>query len=361
MFKINHISLFQYRNYIDTGFEFTERIISFCGSNGIGKTNLLDAIYTLCFSRSYFNKSDNLSVSEGKLGFSLKASFEKNNEIFPVSLILRENNKKELWVDNSPVSPFSLHIGKLPIVFIAPDDVELITGTSEQRRSFMDAILSQMDPEYLRNLIRYNKVLQERNKYLKQCSIQQQVDHTLLDSFDEQLIVLGIQIIDKRVAFFETTIPSIQELYAFISGEKEKPILRFIPSAVSETYKNQMVNARQKDLITQRTSVGIHKDELDISMNNVQFKQIASQGQKKSLLFALKLAEFITLKSHFDFDPILLLDDIFEKLDQHRLSKLLEWVCIKNQGQVFLTDSHQDRIEQSLDDISVPFQLIMLA
>ena len=360
MFKINHISLFQYRNYIDTGFDFNERIISFCGSNGIGKTNLLDAIYTLCFSRSYFSKSDTLSVSDGKVGFALKASFEKNNELLPVSLILRENNRKELLVDNSPVSPFSLHIGNFPIVFIAPDDVELITGTSEQRRSFMDALLSQMDPEYLRNLIRYNKTLQERNKYLKQASLQQQVDHTLLDTFDEQLIVFGIQLIEKRVAFFESTIPDIQDLYAFISGDKEKPILIFSPSVLAENYETQMANARQKDLITQRTSVGIHRDELEISLNGLPFKQIASQGQKKSLLFALKLAEFITLKSHFSFEPILLLDDIFEKLDQQRLSKLLEWVCIKNQGQVFLTDTHKDRIEQSLRDISVPFQLIML-
>lgn len=360
MFKINHISLFQYRNYIDTTFDFNERIISFCGSNGIGKTNLLDAIYTLCFSRSYFNKTDNHSVSDGKIGFALKASFEKNDEVLPVSLILRENNKKELSVDNSPVSPFSLHLGKLPIVFIAPDDVELITGTSEKRRGFMDALLSQMDPEYLRNLIRYNKILLERNKYLKQASLQQQVDHTLLDAFDQQMISIGIQIVEKRIVFFEKTIPLIQDLYAFISDEKEKPILQFIPSVVPEMYKNLMANARQKDLITQRTSVGIHRDELEISLNVFPFKQIASQGQKKSLLFALKLSEFMTLKSHFGFEPILLLDDIFEKLDQHRLSNLLQWVCVKNQGQVFLTDTHQDRIEESLIDISVPFQLIML-
>ena len=360
MFKINHISLFQYRNYIDTTFDFNERIISFCGSNGIGKTNLLDAIYTLCFSRSYFNKTDNHSVSDGKIGFALKASFEKNDEVLPVSLILRENNKKELSVDNSPVSPFSLHLGKLPIVFIAPDDVELITGTSEKRRGFMDALLSQMDPEYLRNLIRYNKILLERNKYLKQASLQQQVDHTLLDAFDQQMISIGIQIVEKRIVFFEKTIPLIQDLYAFISDEKEKPILQFIPSVVPEMYKNLMANARQKDLITQRTSVGIHRDELEISLNVFPFKQIASQGQKKSLLFALKLSEFMTLKSHFGFEPILLLDDIFEKLDQHRLSNLLQCVCVKNQGQVFLTDTHQDRIEESLIDISVPFQLIML-
>lgn len=326
----------------------------------MGKTNLLDAVYSLCFTKSYFGKADILSVSRGFAGFNLTGNFKKDDRTVPVSLTLRETGKKELWADNEQVSPFSMHIGKFPVVFIAPDDIELITGASEERRKLIDTILSQMDADYLKTLIRYTKTLQERNRYLKQSSNGGQIDETLLDTFDDQLIQAGSFILGKRLLFLKDFIPVVLSLYAFISEEKETPGIRFIPSADIETYKEKMQKARQKDIILQRTSIGIHKDELELSLNESAFKQIASQGQKKSLLFALKLAEFMTLKTHFGFEPILLLDDIFEKLDQNRLNKLLEWVCIKNQGQVILTDAHEERVQKSLQDISVSFQLITL-
>ena len=360
MFRINDIKLVQFRNYPAADFTFSDRIISICGLNGKGKTNLLDAVYSLCFTKSYFGKADILSVSHGFAGFNLNGNFNKEDRTVPVSLTLRETGKKELWVDNEQISPFSLHIGKFPVVFIAPDDIELITGASEERRKLIDTILAQMDPDYLKTLIRYTKTLQERNRYLKQASNGGQIDETLLDAFDDQLIQSGSTILGKRSIFLKEFIPLALNLYAFISDEKESPEIQFIASAEIETYKEKMQRARQKDIILQRTSIGIHKDELDFRLNDSAFKQIASQGQKKSLLFALKLAEFMTLKMHFGFEPILLLDDIFEKLDQNRLNKLLEWVCIKNQGQVILTDTHEERVQKSLQDISVSFQIITL-
>lgn len=360
LFRINDIKLLQFRNYPAADFNFSDRIISICGLNGKGKTNLLDAVYSLCFTKSYFSKVDIFSVSHGYVGFNLTGNFNIHDKIIPVSLTLRETGKKELWVDKEPINPFSMHIGKFPIVFIAPDDIELIAGASEQRRKLIDTILSQMDAEYLKILIRYTKTLQERNRYLKQASSVGRIDEMLLDTFDEQLIQTGSIIIEKRIEFLNEFIPLVLSLYAFISEEKENPNIRFIPSAEIETYKEKMQRARQKDIILQRTSVGIHKDELEFSLHDSALKQIASQGQKKSLLFALKLAEFMTLKTHFGYEPILLLDDIFEKLDQNRINKLLEWVCIKNQGQVILSDTHQDRVFKSFQDISVTFQLIML-
>jgi len=360
LFRINHIKLIQFRNYPWIEFTFSERIIAFCGLNGVGKTNLLDAVFSLCFTRSYFSKPDILSVSHGMVGFNLTGKFIKKDENFPVSIILRENNKKELLVDEVLVSPFSQHIGKLPIVFIAPDDVELITGSSELRRKMLDTILSQIDSSYLKNLIRYTKTLQDRNRYLKQAALSGSLDLTLLETFDEQMVQLGKQLLRVRMVFLESFIPLTESLYAYISDEKEKPMLSFQPSANLESYAEQMLQSRQKDILLQRTSIGVHKDEIEISLNNISFKQIASQGQKKSLLFALKLAEFMTLKNHFGFEPILLLDDIFEKLDQSRLVKLLEWVCVKNEGQVILTDTHADRVQKSMQEISVPFQLITL-
>ena len=359
MFKIDHINLTQFRNAHSAAFSFENRITAICGLNGTGKTNLLDAVYYLCFTKSYFNKTDSSSVEKGSSGFGLHGSFSVSAANFAVSLILRENGKKELSVDQEPITPFSSHIGKFPVVFIAPDDVILITGGSEERRKFIDTLLSQLDHDYLLQLIRYNKFLQDRNRYLKNVA-GSFADPILLDSFDEQLIQSGIFLLKKRTAFLEGFIQSVVDSFGFISADKEKPVLIFMPSTAANDYASAMQNARQKDILLQRTSVGIHRDDIDIVLNEMPFKQAASQGQKKSLLFAMKLAAFNALKLHFGFEPILLLDDIFEKLDQERLKRLLDWVCIRNNGQVILTDTHQERVNDALKDISLPFQLINL-
>jgi len=359
LFKINHIKLTQFRNAHSAAFSFENRITAICGLNGTGKTNLLDAVYYLCFTKSYFNKTDSSAVEKGSNGFSLLGSFTVSAENITISLILRENGKKELMVDQEPISPFSSHIGKFPVVFIAPDDVILITGGSEERRKFIDTLICQLDHDYLLQLIRYNKFLQDRNKYLKNVA-RSYVDTILLDSFDEQLVQSGIFLLKKRVAFLEGFFSSVVDSFGFISAEKEKPELMYMPSTSVEDYASAMQRARQKDILLQRTSVGVHRDDIDIVMNEMPFKQAASQGQKKSMLFALKLASFNALKLHFGYEPILLLDDIFEKLDQERLSRLLDWVCIRNNGQVILTDTHHERLNDTLTDISLPFQLINL-
>ena len=359
MFKINHINLTQFRNAHSAAFSFENRITAICGLNGTGKTNLLDAVYYLCFTKSYFNKTDSSAVEKGSNGFGLHGSFSLSSNIIPVSIILRESGKKELLVDQEPITPFSSHIGKFPVVFIAPDDVILITGASEERRKFIDTLLCQLDQDYLLQLIRYNKFLQDRNKYLKNVA-GSFVDNILLDSFDEQLVQSGIFLLKKRTAFLEGFIQSVVDSFAFISTEKENPLLLYMPSTSVAEYQSAMQKARQKDILLQRTSVGVHRDDIDIVMNEMPFKQAASQGQKKSMLFALKLASFNALKLHFGYEPILLLDDIFEKLDQERLSRLLDWVCIQNNGQVILTDTHHERVNDALSDISLPFQLINL-
>ena len=359
MFKINHIKLTQFRNAHSAAFSFENRITAICGLNGTGKTNLLDAVYYLCFTKSYFNKTDSSAVEKGSNGFSLLGSFTVTAENISISLILRENGKKELMVDQEPITPFSSHIGKFPVVFIAPDDVILITGGSEERRKFIDTLICQLDHDYLLQLIRYNKFLQDRNKYLKNVA-GSYVDTILLDSFDEQLVQSGIYLLKKRVAFLEGFISAVVDSFGFISAEKEKPELMYMPSTSVDDYASAMQRARQKDILLQRTSVGVHRDDIDIVMNEMPFKQAASQGQKKSMLFALKLASFNALKFHFGYEPILLLDDIFEKLDQERLNRLLDWVCIRNNGQVILTDTHHERLNDTLTDISLPFQLIKL-
>ena len=248
----------------------------------------------------------------------------------------------------------------MPIVFITPDDTEIITGSSELRRKMIDTILSQISRDYLKNLINYNKVFNERNSYLKRLSMGEIIDDTLMNTLDEQLAHFGIFIIEQRFEFFTKFIPIALDNYAIISNELEKPTLKYVLSTEKQTYLENLKNNRQRDILLQRTSVGIHKDEMEISLNKMSFKLSASQGQRKSMLFALKLAEFTMLKSYFGFEPILLLDDIFEKLDQKRLSQLLNWVCVNNKGQVILTDTHPERVQKLLDEINVPYQSIIL-
>ncbi len=357
LFRINHINLIQFRNYLSASFQLDSQVTAICGLNGAGKTNLLDSVYYLCFTRSYLGQSDSASVRQGLSGFNITGEFQKKGSRQKVSVILRETGKKELWVDKEQVSPFSAHIGQLPVVFVAPDDTELITGGSEERRKMIDTIISQTDAVYLNHLIRYGKCLQDRNKYLKSCQ-DGQPDHLLLDSFDEQLIQSGTAILLKRTAFLEAFIPLVCTLFEHISAGAEHPLLSYMPSTSATGYRVDMADRRQKDILLQRTTVGIHRDDLEISLNGMPFRQIASQGQKKSLLFALKLAEFTMLKTHFEFEPILLLDDIFEKLDQNRLNKLLDWVCVQNKGQVIMTDTHPDRITHAMEAIAVPFKLL---
>jgi DNA replication and repair protein RecF len=359
LFGIHHIELIQFRNYSSLALDFKERIVACCGNNGTGKTNLLDAIYYMGFTKSYFNKPDAVSSEHPQSGFRINGRFSFNENPMDVSILLRENGKKELLVDQSPVQKFSDHFGKVPMVFIAPDDTKLITGSSEERRSFIDTLIAQYDHDYLMHLIKYNKALLERNKFLKQIQFQY-FDQQLLDTYDELLQQHGVPILQKRLDFCQSFFPKILQIFAFLSDEKETPSISYQSSTTISSYLDDIKRVAQKDIALQRTTIGIHRDDIEMEMNGLPFKQTASQGQKKSMLFACKLASFEVLHDQKGFEPILLLDDIFEKLDQHRLKRLMEWVCIHHKGQVFMTDTHVDRMKQLLNDISLPFQTINL-
>lgn len=359
MFRIKTISALQFRNYASDTFHFDEKVTAICGKNGAGKTNLLDAVHFLCLTKSYFGKSDLQSVQHGAQGFRINGLFERKEEEIAVELILRESAKKELRVDSELVSVFSQHIGKLPLVFIAPDDISLIAGGSEERRKLIDSLLSQLDADYLHSLIRYNRSLLERNKYLKSTE-PYQLDHALLDAFDQQLVQWGTLIDERRSAFFQQFIPKVAQLYGDFSSQMERPSITHVRGIPGADFSALLQSARQKDIFSQRTTIGIHRDDLLFEMDQLPFKLVASQGQKKSLLFALKLACFQLLTAHNQFEPILLLDDVFEKLDADRLNQLLKYVTKENNGQVLLTDTHADRMRHALDNISVPYQSITI-
>jgi DNA replication and repair protein RecF len=354
---LDSLELTQFKNYSRLAFEFRERIIGFCGPNGAGKTNLLDAIYYLCLTKSYFGKSDSGNVQFGKQGFRIEGRFTRQNQLFSAICILRETGKKEIQLNQETYSRFSLHVGKFPVVVVAPDDVSLVAGGSEERRKLLDTIISQLDPEYLQHLIHYTKVLQQRNSLLKKFSESGRMDPALLSVLDQQLIKPGEFIFEQRRRFLETYLPEVIARYSMIAGAVEGLNLQYQSQLLSSSFEELLARNRDKDMYSQRTQGGVHRDELEIRLGDQPLRQVASQGQRKSLLFALKLAEFNVLRNHKGFEPILLLDDVFEKLDENRMHNLLSWACVENQGQVFLTDTHCNRLSLALDKLNTGFQI----
>lgn len=385
MFFFSKISITQFKNYQFSSFDFTERVIGICGLNGKGKTNLLDAVYYCCFTKSYFTKVDGLNVQFDSDGFRIEV---KAPSISPLHSTLREGGrngegksedgekaqkkadeivcifrgagKKEILLNGVAYTKLSEHIGKFPAVMIAPDDIGLITDGSEERRRFMDTVLSQMDAEYLQQLVIYNKVLLQRNSLLKRFAEQGKTDWQLLEVLDEQLIAPGNFIFAKRKAFSELLIPLVQKFYTQIADNGEEVTLQYDSLLHDSSFHDLLNNYRQKDFIMQRSNAGIHKDDIVFQLNGQVFKTTASQGQRKSLLFALKLAEFELLKENKGFAPLLLLDDVFEKLDDKRMQQLLHWVCNENKGQVFITDTHKERLEDAFKNLNAAYQIIEL-
>jgi DNA replication and repair protein RecF len=372
MFFLHKISLTRFKNYFFSSYDFTERIIGICGLNGKGKTNLLDAAYYCCFTKSYFTKIDSLNMQFGSEGFRIEAHIlspasagqgtnqyenEKEDEIV---CIFRGAGKKEISLNGIQYSKLSEHMGKYPAVMIAPDDISLITDGSEERRRFMDTVLSQMDATYLQQLIIYNKVLLQRNSLLKSFAEQGKTDWQLLEVLDEQLIIPGDFIFTKRKAFTESLIPLVQKFYHLIADNDEQITLQYDSRLHDSSFYDLLNNYRQKDFAAQRSNAGIHKDDIVFQLNGQVFKTTASQGQRKSLLFALKLAEFELLKENKGFTPLLLLDDVFEKLDDNRMQQLLQWVCCENDGQVLITDTHKERLQEAFEKLNTAYQIIEL-
>lgn len=360
MLSLKNISLTQYKNYLQESFSFDKPIIGIYGNNGIGKTNLLDAIYYLCFTRSYFFKSDLQNVYQGKSGFRIEGNFETDEGNQHVVCILRETGKKEVSLNNEIYQRLSGHIGRFPCVIITPDDARIITEGSDERRRYTDALLCQIDPQYLQHLIEYNRLIQQRNQLLRSLAERISSDRSLLDVYDAQLLRPGTYIFVKRQHFFREILPSIQAIYQYIAGFDDGLQLSYQSDLLLTPYAELLHHAREKDLMLQRTHAGIHRDDIDIRLCNQQFKNIASQGQRKSLLFAMKLAEYEMLKTTKGFAPIILLDDVFEKLDAQRMHQLLERVCSPGNGQLFITDTHEERIREHLEQLNADYKLIGL-
>lgn len=334
-------------------------MVGICGRNGRGKTNLLDAIHYLCFTKSYFTRTDAVNVQHGGEGFRVEGRFQLDGKEEKAVCILRETGRKEFQLNEEVYAKFSKHIGRYPCVVIAPDDVELIIGGSEDRRRFVDTILSQLYPDYLTALIHYTKILQQRNSFLRAYNEGTTRDLSVLDVLDKQMVKEGSTVFEHRSRFLQSFLPVAAEKYAGISGG-EAIGLRYDSELYTIELAELLAQNRQKDLVVQRTSGGVHRDDLVFNLGEQSFKSIASQGQRKSLLFALKLAEMETLKAAKGFPPLLLLDDVFEKLDEERITNLLAQVCADEAMQVFITDTSCARLQQTFERIGYDIQLVQL-
>ncbi len=357
---LKQLSLINFKNYEDFEAQFSEKINCFVGNNGMGKTNLLDAIYYLSFCKSYFNTIDSQNIKHGEAFFVLQGLFEKFNEDVEVYCGLKRNQKKIFKKNKKEYERLSEHIGAFPIVMISPSDSELIYESSDVRRRFLDGIISQYDKIYLDKLINFNHVLKQRNALLKHFYESRTFDTEALEIWDEQLIIFGETVLEIRLQFLNQFIPLFNYYYQFISESKEIVALDYQNSLGENDFKTALANALPRDRAVGYTTVGPHKDDLEFTIANFSLKKFASQGQQKSYLLALKLAQFEFIKEQKKTKPLLLLDDIYDKLDEQRFTKLLDLVSSNSFGQVFITDTHPERIQILLNKKQIEAKLFLV-
>ena len=341
---LKQLSLINFKNYTEASVLFHSKLNCFTGANGMGKTNLLDAIYYLSFCKSCFNTVDSQSISFEQDFFMIQGLFDNGTETDEIYCGVKRGQKKVLKRNKKEYEKLSDHIGLFPLVMISPADTTLITGGSEQRRRFIDGIISQLDKLYLENLVQYNHILQQRNALLKQFYITRSFDAISLEVWDDQLVRHGSYIHNARENFLKEFISVFENYYKLISENNERVKLQYV-STINQDYKAALQTVIKKDCALEHTSVGVHRDDLDFLLNENQIKKFASQGQQKTYLLALKLAQYEFIKNKKSVKPLLLLDDIYDKLDVHRFKKLIEIVASPEFGQVFITDTHTKRIQ----------------
>jgi len=338
---LQKLSLVNFKNYEQTNLEFSSGLNCFVGNNGVGKTNILDAIYYLCLCKSNFNSVDSQNIKINNEFAVIQGEFVLNEKKEEIYCGIRKNKRKVFKRNKKEYIKFSDHIGLFPVVMISPADSNLILDGSEERRKFINGVIVQYDKNYLQDIIRYNKLIEQRNKLLKNIASSNDQQEDTLEIYDEQIIPAGESIFEKRLNFTKKLIPVFQKYYEFISSGKEKVDLFYQSQLTEGNFRDQLLKSKKKDKILQFTSVGIHKDDLILNLQGLNIKKIGSQGQQKTYLVALKLAKFDFIKEITGISPILLLDDNF--------------------GQIFVTHTNEKRMKAVLKDIQVNYRLFFIS
>jgi DNA replication and repair protein RecF len=342
---IRNLIVVNYKNLIQADLQFSSKLNCFIGNNGVGKTNLLDCLYYLSFCKSYFNLPDSQNVRHQEDFFVIQGKYDSADEPEDIYCGFKAGHKKIFRRNKKEYERLSDHIGLIPLVMISPADGALIQGGSEERRRFMDSVISQYDRQYLEWLLKYNRALLQRNNLLKYFALNRQFDADSLDVWNEQLIHTGEKIYQKRAGFLEAILPVFQNYYDFICQGNEKVQLEYQSQLHEGNFRKSLENSVARDSVLQYTSVGIHKDDLDLKIGDRPIRKLGSQGQNKTYLISLKFAQFDFISSVNKVKPILLLDDIFDKLDSSRVGQIVKLVSDSNFGQIFITDTNREHLD----------------
>lgn len=352
---LDRISILNYRNLPDVSISLSPKINCFIGSNGMGKTNLLDAIYYLSFCKSAVSPSDNANIMHDEPFFMIQGVYTSGSGIEnEISCGLKRGDKKQFRRNGKAYERLSDHIGSVPLVMISPADNELIAGGSEERRRFMDVVISQYDKEYLTALIRYNRALQQRNIILRG---EREPDGEMLSLIEDMMTAEAVRIHERRSLFINELVPIFTEYHNAIVGENESVALRYRSHLDENGLGELLRTSRGDDRRMGYTSKGVHRDDLMMSLDGFPIKKEGSQGQNKSYLVALKLAQYDFLRRKGGEMPLLLLDDIFDKLDSYRVEQIIALVSGDEFGQIFITDVNREHIDGILDGIDGAYKL----
>jgi DNA replication and repair protein RecF len=358
---LKKLALTNFKNYELNELEFSPKINCFVGNNGVGKTNILDAIHYLSLTKSFFNSIDSISIKHGEDYFIVRGTFVRDDEEDQIYCAFQKQKQKLLKRNGKEYKKLSDHVGRYPVVMISPADSALITEGSEDRRKFMNKIISQYSAEYLDSVLKYSKALQQRNKFLKDINTSGNFDPDVLAIWDAQLVKYGSYVYNEREVLINELIPVFQEYYSLISSGKESVKLKYRSHLSEGNFTETLQNSFNKDRYLEYTTIGIHKDDLLLEMDDFLVKSLGSQGQQKSYLVALKLAKFDYIKRKAGFSPILLLDDIFDKFDSERVEQIIRLVGNHRFGQIFITDTHQNRLKDILSSHKTDYKLFRIS
>ncbi len=353
--QLQKLTLYNFKNYESLSVELHPQVNCFLGNNGSGKTNLLDAIYYVCNCKSYFNTVDSQNILFGGDQFALTGEFVRDSQPEQIICSVRRNQRKIVKRNHKEYDRLAEHIGFLPCVIITPYDIELVWDGSEVRRKFLDSTLAQLSRGYLNDLIAYNHALLQRNTVLKTYAKQAHFPDDFLEVWDVQLIERANLIHEARSSFLNRFLGVFQRVYSEISGASEEVSFHY-SSELNEASMEQLLrNNNRRDKQLERTSAGIHRDDMEFTIEGHALKKFASQGQQKSFLFALKFAQYLFMKESLGFKPILLLDDFFDKIDEQRVANIMNWLSRNDVGQMFITDTSSDRMPQILQKADLPY------
>ncbi len=354
--QLKKISLINYKNIRQAEIEFSSGINCFIGLNGSGKTNLLDAVYYLSCCKSHTGSLDSQNITHDEDFFVLQGEYAAGDRHEYIYCGLKRRQKKQFKRNKKEYERLSDHVGILPLVLISPDDSRLLTDGSDERRRFMDSIISQNDRDYLHALINYNTALTQRNSLLKSDSW----DTALYEIWEEQLARYGTSIYEKRQAFITDFLPIFSNYYRQLSQDSETVSLAYISQLEKGDLAAQLQTSRERDLILGYTTKGTHRDDLETRLGDFPIKRVGSQGQNKTYLIALKLAQFNFIAQQTGITPILLLDDIFDKLDSLRVRQIIRLVSEKNFGQIFITDTNREHLDKILAQLGQEARIFMV-